>query len=151
VFVCHGNIMRSAMAEALLRRHQAGRRAVAIEAISAGLHAVPGKPADPRAREMARALGVSLEGHEARRLTPDLVQRAGLLLVMDRLNEAELVSRFGAAEKTRLLGAFLPGEPEIADPYLGSEAQVEQCFLLLDRAVRALADRLPEARHEAER
>src|SRR5689334_14366200 len=94
LFVCHGNIIRSPMCEALLRdiAERAGDTALTIE--SAGLHATPGKPADPRARTAAANFGLSLESHRASRLVAETVDRADVVFVMDWLNEAQLIARF---------------------------------------------------------
>lgn len=146
LFICHGNIMRSAMAAALFLRYSADN-GVARGAVSAGLHAVPGKRADPRARAAAADFEVSLEEHRAQPVTAGLLQEAGLIVVMDRLNEAELLARFpDAADRTVSLAAYLPpSRPpirEITDPYMAEETEVRACFDLVDRAVRSLCDRL---------
>src|SRR5688500_3052052 len=98
VFVCHGNIIRSALAEALMRRHGAAAAGGPFDrTVSAGLAARPGREADPRAVAAARALGVDLAAHRAQPFTADLAERASVIYVMDRLNEARLLARFPQA------------------------------------------------------
>src|SRR5262249_44448554 len=63
VFVCHGNIMRSALAEARLKQICKARLDISIS--SAGLHAIGGRQADPRAIKIGPQFGVSLKSHRA--------------------------------------------------------------------------------------
>jgi predicted protein tyrosine phosphatase len=85
LFVCHGNIIRSPIAEALLAKSSS------LRVGSAGLHAVKGRPADPRALAAARELSVSLERHTAEPLTELLVKEFDLICVMDRPTEARIL------------------------------------------------------------
>jgi protein-tyrosine-phosphatase/predicted ATP-grasp superfamily ATP-dependent carboligase len=140
VFVCHGNIVRSPMAEALFRQISA------IPARSAGLRVVPGRAADPRASRVAPEFGVTLDHHAAAPLTAAMVREAGVIFVMDELNEARLLNRFPEARgKVRLLGEFAPRRLEgdvIADPYEGTEEDIRECFRTLDACINEIAARL---------
>ena len=75
--VCTAHRCRSPMAEALLRSRLAAVKAPAF-VVSAGVAAVDGLPATPDALEAAG--GPS--GHRSRLVTPDLVERADLVLGM---------------------------------------------------------------------
>jgi len=146
VFVCYGNIIRSPMAAALLRRAliRMGRQDVHVE--SAGLYAKPWRGADPRSIGLARESGVSLELHESTPISRDLVMRADLILVMDYLNEAELLARYPeAAAKLFLLGAYSRchwSQAEIDDPYRGTREDIRCCYDRLEGCVNELARRL---------
>src|SRR5262245_24787612 len=59
VFVCFGNIMRSAMAEVLIQRAILEQSRTGLRVASAGLHAVDGREAHPWALDAAREEGVS--------------------------------------------------------------------------------------------
>ena len=147
LFVCHGNIIRSPMAAALLRRHLSDLGANAVAISSAGLHANPGQAADARALTVARHFGVSLEHHRAQPLTNELVARTDVIFVMDAINEAKLLARYpGARHKIFMLSAYTAaGELrpiEIADPYDGDEADVRGCYELLQCSIRCLTSTL---------
>jgi protein-tyrosine phosphatase len=138
------------MAAALLRQHLHSRSVEHVIVASAGLWAVPGRGADPRALLIAREFGLSLNDHRAHPLTPELVQASEAICVMDYLNEAELVARFPAAErKVFLLGAMdridRGGQVEIPDPYDGDLSDVRRCYQALDSKIRKLADRIKAA------
>jgi protein-tyrosine-phosphatase len=141
VFVCHGNIIRSALAEALMRRHGTAAGVSFDRIVSAGLAARPGREADPRAVAAARALGVDLAAHRAQPFTAELAERASVIFVMDRLNEARLLARFPqASAKLRRLGALAATEEGdvIADPYVLDAAAVAAVASRIDRATNAI-------------
>lgn len=144
LFVCYGNILRSAVAEALFVRLTGAPGDGTIA--SCGVGAVPGRPADPRGLRVAREMGADLSGHQARALTPQLAEPADLILVMDRLNAAELLTRLpGVRPRMRYLGAFAPRSPdwpEIPDPFMGNEDTVRSAFRTIEAAVRHLSDRI---------
>jgi protein-tyrosine phosphatase len=141
MFVCHGNIIRSALAEALLRQHFARAGATAV-VCSAGVAATPGRPADPRAVAVARRFGVDLSEHRASLLSTALVDESDLIFIMDRLNEAEVLARFPAARgKLRRLGSLAADATDgdvIPDPFsLGADA-VGAAAARIDAAVHVL-------------
>lgn len=144
LFVCHGNILRSAVAEALYRDRVArGVAPAGSEAESAGTAAREGAPADPRGVSAAAGMGLRLDAHRSGRLNAERVDRADLILVMDFVNEADVVARFpGAAGKVRLLGSFLSRDArpsEIRDPFTGTADDVRASFQLIAEAVDALS------------
>jgi protein-tyrosine phosphatase len=145
--VCHGNIIRSPMAGALLQKRLGG--ASGLRVLSAGLFAKAGTAADARAKTAAAGFDISLEGHEAQPVTPSVIESADLILVMDFENEAVLLSRFpDASRKTYLLGGFrganLRLPLEIPDPYGGNLEDVQSCFNRIDFHVSSLASRLQQ-------
>jgi len=147
LFVCKGNIIRSPMAAALLRRHLPEISRGGLTVASAGLHTKPGSAADRRALEAAKEFGVSLDGHRTQQLSYELVQRADLIFVMDYLNEATLLASFPEARrKTFLLGAcptrVASRSLEISDPYEGTEADIRQCYQTLERCISSLVKEL---------
>ena len=144
LFVCHGNIMRSAFGAALLR---ARLSTDAAQVWSAGTHARDGRAADPRAMVAAAEHGVTLDAHRACAITAELVARASVVLVMDRRNEANVVARFpDAARKVVRLGALAaPDRADgavLPDPYPGDDTAVRASFARIAAAVEALAAHL---------
>lgn len=146
VTVCHGNILRSPYAEALLKRPAVAARVPGLTVSSAGLHAFPGKGADPRGVTVAEEQGIDMHGHRATLLDAQIVAGADLLLVMDHLNAAEIVSRYPhAAAKVVLLGSFdaaRPRDPEIPDPYMGDLDAVRSSYARVAAAIDAVVERL---------
>ena len=94
VFVCFGNIMRSAMAEFLLLRALKETGRSDIRAMSAGLHAGNGTEAHPWAQLAATTAGISLSGHRAKLLTREMVDQCDAILAMDFQNKSELLAQY---------------------------------------------------------
>jgi len=147
VDICRGNIIRSPMAEALLRRclDRQDRRAVAVS--SAGLYARKGQPADPRARIAARHFGIDLESHRARPVSRALLESAELIVPMDSLIEAELRGRHpDLSDKIKLFHSEREGRVrrpiDIPDPYDGDVAEIRQRYDLIEACVRRQAEEL---------
>ncbi len=87
LFVCTGNICRSAAAERLARRRLdevLGDAAPAVQVHSAGTRGVVGAAVHPDSAAAVCALGGDVEGFAARRLRPRMVTEADLVLTMTR-------------------------------------------------------------------
>ena len=144
VFVCFGNIMRSAMAEFLMRRALENRPQDAGKVViaSAGLHANPGREAHPWMQEAAAELGISLASHHAKLLTREMVDAADAVFAMDFQNKAELLTLYpDAANKIYMLSAYAEGPwrcREIPDPYLGDLEVTRHCAKQLQICIRNL-------------
>jgi protein-tyrosine-phosphatase len=143
VFVCFGNIMRSAMAEFLMRRasQEAGIQEQ-LQIASAGLHAVAGRVAHPWAQHASADLGISLGQHHAKPLTREMVERADCILAMDFQNKAELLTLYPeSGSKIYMLSAYAEGPwqfREIPDPYLGDLEATRVCARQLQTCIRNL-------------
>jgi protein-tyrosine phosphatase len=121
--VCVGNICRSALAERLttleaLRRF--GPEADVGTASSAGTRARPGAPMHPDAAAALRDRGASTD-HSARRLTPDVIAAADLILTATAIERDDVLTMLPAAldrtftlREFGRLAAHLP--PTAADP-----------------------------------
>jgi len=141
VFVCQGNICRSAFAESAARR--AGLRAASL-----GLSTTPGRPAHPPAIKAAQALGNDLQAHRATDLADYQPQPGDLLLAM----EVRQLGRLAADPRLRdvpraLLGRWTqPMMPHLHDPYGLDDRYMARCLARIDRAVARLALSFPGAR-----
>src|ERR1700722_19058447 len=71
LFVCFGNIIRSPMCEALLKKELARFHDSQFTVMSAGLNSIPGRPAHPWAITAAKEFDISLEDHRAQLLTQE--------------------------------------------------------------------------------
>jgi len=143
VFVCFGNIMRSAMAEFLMRR-ELGEAGVdqQVRIVSAGMHATAGREAHPWAQQASADLGISLSEHRAKPVTREMVEQADCILAMDFQNKAELLTLYPEfKDKIFMLSAYAEGPwryREIPDPYLGDLESTRVCALQLRTCVRNL-------------
>jgi protein-tyrosine phosphatase len=153
VFICHGNIMRSPVAEAMLQR-ELEKHSSNVMVSSAGMHAINGRGADPRAQTVAPEFGVSVSGHQAQVVTQTLVDSSDLLVVMDIQNAAEFLLRYPqASKKLFMLRQFSehnrgPGR-DIPDPYPGDEEFMRQCCGMLRECVDGLSAQLRAGQKKA--
>jgi protein-tyrosine-phosphatase len=143
LFVCFGNIMRSTMAEFLMKQAvaEAGLEEQ-VQIMSAGLQANPGREAHTWAEQVSPDLGISLAEHRAKLLTREMVEQADCILAMDFQNKAELLVLYPESEhKIFMLSAY--GESpwqyrEIVDPYLGDLEDTRSCGRQLQICIRNL-------------
>ncbi|WP_395701260.1 ATP-grasp domain-containing protein [Aquabacterium sp.] len=134
LFVCYGNINRSALACAAAARRGGARWRFA----SAGFHATAGRPADPVMVEVASAAGVDLSGWRSCTLDRTMVDQADVILVMELAHLDRLHAAFPQARgKAFLLGAPVASGPEVPDPY----GQPRETYERVSRQVLAAVDR----------
>jgi protein-tyrosine-phosphatase len=140
--LCTGNTCRSPMAAALLARRldDAGVKAVVS---SAGL-LFDGKPATDHGQAVMADRGLDTSGHRSRRLRPELVTGADLVLGMARSHVREAVALAGPAAMAR---AFTLKEIVRRGEERGGRAPGEPLDVWLARlaAGRRLADLLGDA------
>lgn len=115
LFVCYGNINRSALAHA----YAAQRPPNGLAYASAGFHRPEDRPADPAMVDIARTRGIDLSANRSRTLDAAMVARADLIFVMELAQLERLESEYPEARgKAFLLGALdAAGGAEIPDPY----------------------------------
>jgi protein-tyrosine phosphatase len=132
VFVCSGNICRSAYAEA-------GARKAGLRSISCGLAARDGDPANPAVVRRAALRDVDLSAHRARRFAPGILEPGDLLLPLEPAHLRALAGLTVPASIT-LLGVWaMPPRPHIEDPYGLCDAYVDTCLDVIDSAIARLS------------
>ena len=135
VFVCAGNICRSAYAEA--RAHE-----LDLAAVSCGIDATTGTPADPTATRIAARRGLDLSTHRSCALH-DLALEPGDLLVAHEPRQARLLEQQGkkahAKTQVTLVGLWGGTGPYVGDPYGLSDEYFDNCFSIIDHALERMA------------
>lgn len=122
IFLCHGNICRSPMAEFVMKDlvKKAGREAEFEIASAATSTEEIGNPVYPPARRELAAHGIGCAGHAARQLRRADYDHYDLLIGMDGANVRNMRRMCGGDPdgKIRLLLDFAgrPGQ-EVADPW----------------------------------
>jgi protein-tyrosine phosphatase len=129
--VCVGNICRSPMAEALLR-NALGAQEITVE--SAGLGALVGEGASEHAVELMRERGIDISSHQAQQLTPELVSKADLVLVMET-GHKKAIETTDATVRGKLFRLGEWRETDIKDPYRQSKAVFEEVLADIDDGI----------------
>jgi protein-tyrosine phosphatase len=135
VFVCKGNICRSAYAGAYASH-------LGISAASCGIEAREGDFANPRVLGIAGNRHIELGAHRTRRLDQQHFGAGDLLVGMEPVHLVPMHAVAGSSQLT-LLGLWgVPQRPYIHDPYSASDAYLLRCLLYIETCVRVLIDRI---------
>jgi protein-tyrosine phosphatase len=143
--VCHANLCRSPYAAAALRRALAARGDQA-EIRSCGF-AQPSLTVPAEALAAATHRDIDLRGHRPALLDMSDVERADVVIVMDRGAAAALAARRHLATPPFVLGDFDPRPmttSTIDDPVGGPRAGYDACYARIDRCIDALVRALPD-------
>ena len=137
--VCVGNICRSPMAEALLRRELRGQDGITVE--SAGLGALVGHPASDYSVELMAEMGIDITGHRARQIHPDMVRDADLVLVMEAGHKRAIDDADPSARgKVYRLGEWQ--DRNIDDPYRQARVAYEEALEDIEAGVASWAEKI---------
>lgn len=110
LFVCHGNVNRSAAAEIIARQDYPDH-----EYKSCGLKTKDGKIIAKKMREVLKEQGYNEETRSTA-INQDQVDWADVIFYMDNANEKRFVDQFGRIDKAMKLSNFIPGVDKIPDP-----------------------------------
>lgn len=149
LIVCAANIVRSFMAEVVMKKRLKARGAGGISVASAALLGFEGRPADPLAVKILEENGIIADNHLSRRLTREMVDWADVIAVMEKAQKRELTEKYTEAEgKTTLLKSFMKGyqefDPDIKDPSGLTMYHYRLCFSEISLAVSGMIDALPK-------
>ena len=143
LFVCHGNICRSPMAECVMKNMVKDRgisREFYIDSAATSREEI-GNPIYPPAVRKLKAEGIPLTGHRAIQMTKDDYDKYDLLLAADSANVRNMTRIAGGDPegKIRRLLDYTSRPRDIADPwYTGNfdvtyDDIVEGCEALLEK------------------
>jgi protein-tyrosine-phosphatase len=143
LFLCHGNICRSPVAERMARRELPG-----LKFSSAGFHHESGRPSPMLLQQAARSLGFDLSAFRSNTVSCRMVEEADLIVLMDGRNLSDFSRKFpGALQKTLLLGMFLSPPSEIRDPYDANPQQTIRILQQIERGIQEFAKELGAVDH----
>ena len=121
LFICHGNICRSPMAEFVMKdlTAKAGRaEEFHIESAATSREEL-GNPVYPPARKLLNSKGIDCSGKRARQITKKDYDNFDLLIGMDEMNMVNMRRVFGDDQegKIHMLMDFTGRPGDVADPW----------------------------------
>lgn len=141
LFVCTGNTCRSPMAEGLARKIFG----MDIKVESAGLAAWEGDSASSQAIEALREKGIDLTSHQARQVSPEIIEKADWIIPMTADQEKRLLTMFPEfAPKIKRLGAWNTQveDYDILDPWGGTVEVYRNSVKDIEFFIREVKDHL---------
>ena len=149
LFVCHGNICRSPMAEFVMKRYvrEAGLGREFEIASAATSREELGNPVYPPARRELAKHGISCAGKTARQMTAAEYDRWDYIPIMDRNNERNIMRIIGSdpQRKVRRLMEYAGESRDVADPWYTGD--FEQTWEDITQGCRALLDYIRKDHH----
>ena len=139
LFVCHGNICRSPMAESVMAYLVKARGLTNIEVSSAATSSEElGNPVHPGTQRILAQYKIPLIPHRARKMTRSDGDDFDYLVGMDSANLRNMARILGHSEKLHSLLDWSPHPRDIADPWYTGDFEAtfrdvwEGCETLLD-------------------
>lgn len=141
LFVCLGNICRSPLGAAIMKkkvREQGLESFVEIDSCGTSNYHI-GDNADPRTIANALKQGVSID-HGARQLTSGDLDAFDFIFAMDKSNYENILRISNSGDlggRIKLMREFDPirSGSEVPDPYHGEEKDFQEVFDILDRTI----------------
>ena len=143
LFVCHGNICRSTMAEAIMKDRIKGKKLENMFYIdsAATSREETGNPIYPPARRKLLEKGVYPGTHRARTLTMRDYDEFDYLIGMDHANVNNMKRMYGDPKgKIRLMMEFADINRSISDPWYTDD--FESTYQDLDLAINAFLEKI---------
>lgn len=139
LFICTGNVSRSAVAECILRRmaEQEGRADITVS--SAGVHNLFGQSYDPQMIATAAKYGYHMEG-KSQHMTTEMLVEADHIFVMEHYHYVQAQKELPYAQwyKLHQITQYCYGEPfNIEDPLYDDKEydfafhQIESCCKII--------------------
>lgn len=142
MFVCHGNICRSPMAEFILK-DMVAKKGIAdkfLIASSATSREEIGNPVYPPARERLLRSGISPEGKRAVQVTKQDYENYDLLICMDK-NNLRNITRIIPTDpqnKIKLLMDYAGEHRDVADPWYTGDFEIT--YVDIEKGCKALLE-----------
>ncbi len=126
LFVCHGNVNRSAAAEIIAKQDYPE-----WDVKSCGLKTKDGKITAKKMRDVLNDSGYTTEGIRSTAITQELVDWADKIFYMDDANERRFIEQFGQMDKAEKLSNYVLGVNKIPDPAFAEGTDMHRTVILL--------------------
>ena len=143
IFVCHGNICRSPMAEFIMK-DLCQTEDVYIESAAVSREEI-GNPIYPPAQKILRAKGIPFDNRKARQFTLDDYNNFDIIVIMEQYNMPRLLRIIGEDKqnKVKRLLDFTDTPGDIEDPWYSGN--FEKVFEQIRYGCEALLKKIRES------
>ena len=121
LFVCHGNICRSPMAELLFKEYvrKKGKEKYFLIDSAATSQEEIGNPVHYDTKKILDRLNINYEHNRAKQITLDMYKDFDYIIIMDEYNRYNIIRRLGDkySDKIHLLLDYTNNPKDIADPW----------------------------------
>lgn len=147
IFICTGNIVRSYMAERILKKKLIENNRSDIDVSSASIFNMNGESGDPKAVKILEEMGFEASGHQSKLLTEDMAAEADMILVMEQYHKDTIIGTYpDTKDRVSFLKPFSRGceqlinndVEEIVDPHNLSAYHYRLCFAEIYLSVEGL-------------
>lgn len=145
IFVCTGNTCRSPMAEAIFRNLM---RDGDIKVLSRGLVVLFSEPINPKAEVVLKNHDLELASHKSKGLKESDIDENTLILTMTQDQKRKILEDFQNAENVYTIKEYAGETGDVIDPYGGSLADYEECYVELARLVKKTVYKINEQKDE---
>jgi len=136
VFICKGNVCRSAYAEAFAKT-------LNLNTISCGIDANDSASANKKAIATAKLRNIDLDRHKTTPILKVDFKKNDLLVVMEPYQANAVIKLLKDKYPVALLGLWCsPKRPYIHDPYSSSMEYFEACFNHIEKAVYVIRNKI---------
>lgn len=143
VFICKGNICRSAFAEIVAQM-------LDIDTISCGIETDDGMQANEKAMSIAADKGFNMAEHRTRKISSIEIQKTDLMVAMEPYQIKYLEKLIGDGYAYTLMGLWgRPSIPYIHDPFGAPGPYFDNCFAYIESCVHAIGQKIYEAKQAA--
>ena len=143
LFVCKGNICRSAFAEEYAKSILNN----SFEISSCGYWTDDGKMSDQTAQKVAQSFGVDLSMHRTRMISEELMNKSDIIFTFDYESITSLCRKYPfIRHKLFLLGLLTKNNLIIRDPFGKDESDFREVFKMIREGVDNLASRVNRIR-----
>jgi protein-tyrosine phosphatase len=121
LFICHGNICRSPMAELLFKEYvkeKGKEKYFLIDSAATSLEEI-GNPVHYGTRKILDSLNIDYSHNRAKQITLDMYKSFDYIIIMDEYNRYNITRRLGNAysDKVHRLLDYTNNPKDIADPW----------------------------------
>ena len=138
-FVSGTDSARGPMAAELLRHCDLEQEYVIN---SRGIVVLFPEPANQKAEAIMKSAQMTLENHSSLQFDGENIQEDTLILTIDKNQKEKLLAEYPLLENVYTLNEFIDDDTEIPDPYGKPLTAYGECYEVLGRLIKKLADKL---------